>query len=140
MNLTTNKVQRDYMLAKAYLDTLESEHKELERNYIKTQNIINADGTIPEAIYCIDDEETFERINYEFSVLPENTAHWEKILEAKRTLKQAEQRLIDYGLSFAPIKEREILIKAASHDYVMRQKIIDLVMRLDVSTILTMAR
>ena len=127
--------QRVYMLAKAHLEALESEHAEMERRYIASQGIINSDGTIPEAIYCIDDEKTFERINYEFSVLPENIAHWEKILEAKRMLKQAEQRLIDYGLSLDPAREREILAKSAATNYTTRKKIIDLVLMLDASTV-----
>lgn len=130
-----NAEQRVYMIARANLDALESVLADMERNYIKAQNIINNDGTAPKRIYCIDNEETFERINQEFSALPEVKALWEEILEARELLKQAEIQLIAYGLSIAPAKEREILAKAAETNYTTRIKIIDLVMRLDVATV-----
>jgi hypothetical protein len=130
-----NAEQRVYMLAKAHLDALMDEQAEMERNYIKAQNIINDDGTAPEMIYCIDDEETFERINQEFSALPEAKALWEEILEARELLKQAENQLIAYGLSLVPAREREILAQSAATNYTTRKKIIDLVMRLDVATV-----
>jgi hypothetical protein len=130
-----NAEQRVYMLAKAHLDALMDEQAEMERNYIKAQNIINDDGTAPEMIYCIDDEEIFERINREFSELPESKAHWAKILEAEDLVKQAETQLIAYGLSIAPARERDILSKAAERDYTTRKKLIDLVLKLDASTV-----
>ena len=130
-----NTEQGVYMIAKANLEALESVHADMERNYIKAQNIINDDGTTPEMIYCIDDDETVERINLEFSALPEVKALWEKILEARELLKQAENQLIAYGLSLAPAREREILARSAATNYTTRKKIIDLAMRLDASTV-----
>ena len=130
-----NAEQRVYMLAKAHLDALMDEQAEMERNYIKAQNIINDDGTAPEMIYCIDDEETFERINQEFSALPEAKALWEEILEARELLKQAENQLIAYGLSLVPAREREILAQSAAANYTTRKKLIDLALKLDASTV-----
>ena len=130
-----NAEQRVYMLAKAHLDVLMDEQAEMERNYIKAQNIINDDGTAPEMIYCIDDEETFERINQEFSALPEAKALWEEILEARELLKQAENQLIAYGLSLVPAREREILAQSAAANYTTRKKLIDLALKLDASTV-----
>ncbi len=135
MKSTTNRYQRTYMLAKAHLETLESKHNEIERQYIIEQGITNKDGETPEAIYCIDDSDTFDRINLEFSELPEAQATWLEILEARELLKQAEEQLITYGLSIAPAKQREILARAAETNYTTRIKIIDLVMRLDVATV-----
>ena len=130
-----NAEQRVYMLAKAHLDALMDEQAEMERNYIKAQNIINDDGTAPEMIYCIDDEETFGRINQEFSALPEAKALWEEILEARELLKQAENQLIAYGLSLVPAREREILAQSAAANYTTRKKLIDLALKLDASTV-----
>ena len=53
----------------------------------------------------------------------------------KPTKTEAEQELIKYGLSIAPKKERDILTKAAKSDYVTKMKIVELVMRLDASTV-----
>lgn len=130
-----NAEQRAYMIARANLDALESVHVDMERNYIKAQNIINDDGTTPERIYCIYDEETFERINQEFSALPEVKALWEEILEARELLKQAENQLIAYVLSLAPAREREILAQSAAANYTTRKKLIDLALKLDASTV-----
>lgn len=132
---TMNRYQRTYMLAKAHLKMLESKHNEIERQYIVAQGIMNEDGKTPNAIYCIDDNDTFDHINLEFSELPEAQAIWLEILEARELLKQAEEQLITYGLSIAPAKQREILARAAETNYTTRIKIIDLVMRLDATTV-----
>ena len=63
MKKTTNKIQKLYMLAKAHLEALEDKEKELERQYILDNGIINPDGSIPNYIYCIEDEEVFSKAN-----------------------------------------------------------------------------
>lgn len=130
-----NTEQRTYMLAKAHLETLKGIQDDMEQKYIAEQGITNEDGETPKAIYCIDDSNTFDRINQEFSELPESKSLWQEILEAEELLKQAEEQLITYGLSIAPAKQREILARAAETNYTTRIKIIDLVMRLDVATV-----
>ena len=130
-----NTEQRTYMLAKAHLKTLEDTQSDMEREYIAAQSITNEDGETPRAIYCIDDSDTFDRINLEFSELPEAKALWQNILEAREMLKQAEKQLIVYGLNIAPVRDRETLAKAAETNYATRRKIIDLVMRLDAATV-----
>lgn len=130
-----NTEQRTYMLAKAHLETLKGIQDDMERKYIAEQGVTNEDGETPNAIYCIDNGETFDRISQAFSELPETKALWPEILEAEELLKQAEEQLITYGLSIAPAKQREILARAAETNYTTRTKIIDLVMRLDVATV-----
>ncbi len=137
--MTTNRIQRTYTLAKAHLETLESTQADMERKYMAEQGITNDDGQTPAAIYCIDDSEAFDRINREFSELLEAKAIWHEILEARELLEQAEKQLIAYGLGLAPSKEREVLTKAAESNYTTRRKIIDLVLRLDASTVPTRA-
>jgi hypothetical protein len=131
-----NTEQRTYMLAKAHLETLEGVQTDMEREYITTQGVTNEDGETPNAIYCIDNSETFDRINQAFSDLPEAKSLWQEILEAREMLKAAEAALVEYGLSIAPAKQREILARAAETNYTTRIKIIDLVMRLDVATVI----
>ena len=133
---TTNKLQEEYMYYKASLTTLEEGLDALERDYIVEQGITNDDGSTPKAIYCIDNEEVFNRANKEFSELPETVRLWNTILKYKDYLKAAEDKLIAYGLSLAPTPEREILRKSAETNYTTRCKIIDLVLRLDVSTVI----
>jgi hypothetical protein len=67
--------------------------------------------------------------------LPECKANFDQILKARELLKQAENALIAYGLSIAPAREREILSRSAETNYTTRQKIIDLVFRLDTKTV-----
>ena len=130
-----NTEQRTYLLAKAHLETLESIQDDMERKYIVEHGIVNEGGEIPTRIYCIDDDKVFDRANQEFSELPEAKALWQEILEAKELLKQAEEQLISYGLSIVPTKERDILAKAAESNYTTRIKIIDIVLKLDTSTV-----
>lgn len=73
---TTNKAQRDYMTAKALLQTLEEREAEIEKAYIVANGIQNADGTIPERIYCIEDMETFDKANAETAAEVEGCGLW----------------------------------------------------------------
>ena len=123
------------MLAKANLDALEEIEADIERKYIAEHNIVNADGTTPTRIFCIDDDAAFEKANAESAELPEMKANFKDVLEARDLLDEAENGLVAYGLSIAPEKERTVLEKAAATNYTTRRKIIDLVLRLDVSTV-----
>lgn len=135
MKNTTNAIQRKYMTAKAILETLEQAEKDTEVKYIADNHIINDDGTIPSLIYCIDNEEQFDKANAEMSAIIENNGLWNKILAARDALKVAEDNLIKYGLSLAPAKQRDILTEAVKTNYTTRIKVLDLALRLDVSTV-----
>lgn len=133
-----NKQQKAYLQAKAVLETLELQERELEYKYILDHNIINEDGNIPKQIFCIDNDEAFEKANHELAQANEESGLWQKILDAREILKQAENDLIEYGLSIIPTthaNEKEILTRASKTDYTTRKKIIDLVFRLDTSTV-----
>ena len=130
-----NKVQEEYLLAKAQLELLEEEENKLEQKFIIEKGIVNADGSIPVATYAIDDDETADKAIDDFGKLVVDCGLWAKILKARETLKAAESNLVEYGLSIAPKKEREILEKAARTNYTVRRKIIDLVIKLDARTV-----
>lgn len=132
---TTNSAQRAYMLAKAHLQALKEQEAEIERAYIVAQGIHNGDGTIPERVYCIDDAETFERASAETSAEIEGSGLWADILAAEKQLKTAEDVMIAYGISIAPAGIRATLERGVKENYTIRQKVIDLVFRLDVSTV-----
>ena len=132
---TTNSAQRAYMLAKAHLQALRNQEAEIERAYIVAHGIHNGDGTIPERVYCINDMETFDRANEETAAEIEGSGLWADILAAEEALKAAEDVMIAYGLSIAPAGIRATLERGVKDNFTIRQKLIDLTFRLDVSTV-----
>ena len=135
MKRTTNKVQRDYMAAKALVETLEEREKQMEQAYIAAHGIINPDGTTPERIYCIMDEAVFDEANEESAAEIAACGLEAEYNDARAALIAAEDRLIEYGISIAPAGIRATLAKGAKVNYAARQKLIDLALRLDVSTV-----
>jgi hypothetical protein len=135
MKSTTNSIQRAYMVAKALVDTLEAEEQKRDHQYIIDHNIVNPDGSIPEYVWCIDDEEAFSKANEELGKIEVESGLQDKFNVAREALKIAEEKLIKYGLSLAPTHEREVLTKAVKENYKVREKVLDLALRLDVSTV-----
>ncbi len=125
------------MMAKANLKVIEKVHDAAERAFILCRGIVNPDGTIPELIYMIEDDTELETVGTEFDAVPENKQMWTEILAAREALKIAETKLLDYALNAVPIpqKEKTILTESAKTNYTTRQKIIEIVMNLDVSTL-----
>ena len=132
---TTNSAQRAYMLAKAHLQALKDREAEIERAYIIAHSIRNADDTIPERVYCIDNMETFDRAVEATSAEIEGSGLWADILAAEEALKAAEDVMIAYGLSIAPADIRATLERGVKENYTIRLKVIDAVFHLDVSTV-----
>lgn len=130
-----NIQQKNYTRAKALVDTLKEQEKEIEHAYIREHNIVNPDGTIPERIYCIEDEDVFNQANE--ATAPAIDALG--LYEAEKLLRKAEDDLIRFGLSIAPAKEQKILSDRCfgrNGHYVhidVREKVLDLAFRLDVS-------
>lgn len=131
----TNSAQRAYLFAKAHLQALRDLEGEMEKAYIAAKGIRNKDGTIPAWICSIDDMKIFDRANEETSVEIEGCGLWKDILEAEETLKTAEDNLIVYGLSLVPASTRAILERGVKENYTFRKKVIDVILRLDVSTV-----
>ena len=132
---TTNSAHRAYMLAKAHLQALKDREAEIERAYIIAHSIRNADDTIPERVYCIDNMETFDRAVEATSAEIEGSGLWADILAAEESLKAAEDAMIAYGLSIAPAGIRATLERGVKENYTIRLKVIDAVFHLDVSTV-----
>lgn len=135
MKKTTNKYQEAYMKAKAIVKSIEAQQEEIEKKYIADNGIVNPDGSIPELIYCMEDESAFGKANEECSALIVAAGLEDKHNAARAALKAAEDRLIEYGLSIAPAGVREVLQKGVKENACTRFKVIDLVFRLDVSTV-----
>lgn len=135
MKGTTNKVQRAYMIAKARVQEIESQQKAIEKKYIADNIITNPDGSTPEYVWCIDDEAAFDKANSELSALIIAAGLEDGLNAARAVLKTAEDRLIAYGLSLAPAGVRATLERGVKQNATIRQKVIDLAFRLDVSTV-----
>lgn len=135
MKRSTNKIQRDYIAAKALAEALGDQKKQMEQAYIAAHNIVNSDGIVPKRIYYIEDDEVFEQANEESSAEIDACGLTAARIAANETLKAAEDKLIDYGLSIAPVGVRATLERGAKNNHTIRQKLIDLVLRLDVSTV-----
>lgn len=135
MKKTMNKIQNSYMVAKARVQEIESQQEEIEKKYIADKGIVNPDGSTPEFLWCMDDDAAFDKANEEFAALI-SAAGLESALNAARAaLKNAEDRLIAYGLSLAPASVRATLERGVKQNATTRQKLIDLTFRLDASTV-----
>lgn len=135
MKQTMNKAQRDYLDAKAKFEALVSRHKQMERAYIAAHGITNPDGGTPERIYCIDDDAAFEQANEEFSAQVAACGLEAEYDAARAALRAAEDQLIEYGFSLVPVGVRGTLEQAAKVKRTVRQQLLDLTLRLDVSTV-----
>lgn len=130
-----NKLQIAYMIAKSCVDALESNFDELEKKYISDKGIVNTDGSVPKHLWCIDDDAEFEKANEEFEALIVAHGLENELNEARDRLKSAENELIAFGLSLAPINVRATLERAVMQNALTREKVLDLAFRLDASTV-----
>lgn len=135
MKKTTNKVQEAYMKAKARVEAIEAQQEEIEKKYIADHGIVNPDGSIPEKLFCMDDDAAFEKANEECSALIVAAGLEDQHNAARAALKAVEDKLIEYGLSIAPAGVRAVLQKEVKENACTRFKVIDLVFKLDVSTV-----
>lgn len=127
-----NKQQRAYALAKARVQALDEQNAENEKNFIIESGYRNPDGSVPEKLYMIDDEEAFERLCNEFDKSGKNLFQEVKI--AEKRLRQAEDELIDYALSIVPKSIAEVLDRNR-RTWKVRKKLIDAAFRLDTKTV-----
>ena len=65
MKRTANKFQRAYMVAKARVQEVESQQEAIEKKFIADKGIVNPDGSVPEFLYCMEDDAAFEKANDE---------------------------------------------------------------------------
>lgn len=135
MKRSENKFQRSYMIAKARVLEIETQQEQIEKKYIAENGIVNPDGSIPEYLYCIDDDTAFEKANAECGALIIAAGLDAELVSARAALKVAEDCLISYGLSLAPAGVRATLENAVQWNAVTREKVLDLAFRLDVSTV-----
>lgn len=66
MSNKLNKQQQNYLIARAYLDTLETELATLESDFVTQKNVVNFDGDVPCFLWQIDDETIFDSLRSDF--------------------------------------------------------------------------
>lgn len=130
-----NQYQEQYAAARASVQAVEEMIKDVEQDYIKIQGIVNPDNTVPKYIYCIEDEEMFEKANIEFSALLSAKGLEDALNKAKAELQKAEDALIAYGISIAPAGLKEALSRGIKANSNIRSKMLDIVFRLDTATV-----
>lgn len=135
MKRSSNNIQRAYMVAKARAQEVESLQDAAEKKFIADNGIVNPDGSVPEFLYCMEDDAAFEKANAECAALIASAGLEEELNAARAALKTAEDRLIAYGLSLAPAGVRATLEDAVQRNAATRAKVLDLAFRLDVSTV-----
>lgn len=130
-----NRQQKAYALAKAHLDTCKELLQVFESRWMQQRGITNPDGTTPKELYMLDcDEAEFDRLGEAIAAEPEHERLWRDQLDARKLLDDAENALIDYGLSIAPAGVRETL-NANRKRLAVREKLIDLAFWLDTRTV-----
>ena len=127
--------QDAYIYAKARVQSIEAQQQEIECEYIRTHKITNEDGTTTCALYCIDDDALFEQACDDCNALIEAAGLNAAYSEAQNELRRTENDLIAYGLSLAPAGVQDTLEQASKTNASTRSKLIDLVFRLDISTV-----
>lgn len=130
-----NIVQKNYMVAKAELQTFEEMAADIEREYIVKNGIKNEDDGTPARVYCIDDMDVFDRASEETARIIQESGLEARINSARENLKVAEENLLKFALSIAPVGIRKILERGARESYTTRMKLVDYAFRLDVSTL-----
>lgn len=126
-----NKIQKNYLIARAFKEAIETQMEEMEKEYIANNGIINPDGTVPDLLYCMEDEIAFNKANEEFSAIIIENGLQKTINTARANLKIAENKLIEYGLFIAPAEIRKVLEREVKKNICTRSKMIDITLQFD---------
>lgn len=122
-----NKVQKNYMIAKAKAEAAQAEYSAYMREWL------HGNGYDVDDIADIEDDSEFEAACDLFDLDPHQIKLNNLLNLTKEDLTSAENELIGFGLSLAPKSVRETLESSKSIE--VRKKLIDLSFRLDCKTI-----
>lgn len=130
-----NKQRRNYAMAKSYLQLCEDREHEQEAAYIRDNGITNPDGTVPERLFCIEDEKLFDQACEDYDGSCYDTT--EDTAEARKQLRAAENDLIDFGLDLLrrTHPKQAAILDRHRNDYKTREKLIDIAFRLGTRTV-----
>ena len=131
-----NKQQKDYAVARARYEVLRRALDKMEADVMKKQRIFDANGTRLCYIWQIqDDDKAFESLTDEFLGIPEVQEVNDAYLAATKAKGDAEEALIEYGLSIVEDKELVATLRRGLANGNTRQKLIDATFHLDTGTV-----
>lgn len=122
-----NKIQKAYATAKAAYDAASQAVDTYEARWLQS----NGYGVT--SLFHIDDEDQFDAACAKYDADQTAAALSEKFDACRRSLRAAENDLIEMGLQLAPAGIRESL--RASKSVEVRNRLIDLAFRLDTRTV-----
>ena len=96
MKRTANKFQRAYMVAKACVQEVESRQEAIEKKFIADSGIVNPDGSVPEFLYCMEDDAAFEKANAECAALIASAGLEEELNAARAAYSSRKFRGYDF--------------------------------------------
>lgn len=133
-----NNLQKAYSTASKKVETLKALANAKEKEYILNNGIKNPDGTIPDHLWMLDDENLFDQHNEPFCSIPEVKTTHTQLRTAQESLRIAENNLLEAALNIIPNKEtRQTLTNGCKTLLHIREEALKLAMRLDFSTVPT---
>ena len=126
--------QQAFRQAEKELEKLYGEKYRIEERYIAEKGIVNPDGTVPRNVLDIDDDDEFIEVDAVCFEFFEKIGLMKKFDAAEQALREARDNLIANGLDMLPKEyraEKESLERAMQKSSSMREKVIDLILRLD---------
>jgi len=132
--VNAQKIQQNYMLARVYYSTIQSKLDDVEKECVSGLKIINPDGTKPTDLNDIENQNNFDDACKAVQEQFDKTGLQKEINEARELLKKAKDQLFELGIYLAPFDIREKLQKSAKENFMIYDKIIDLISKTDLST------
>ena len=114
-----------YLQAKSTLAKLENLRDEKEKEYIMENGIANMDGSIPDHIWQIDDEDSFNHHYTTFGKRFQQSDLYQMTMAARVMLREAEFALIALKISVAPDEIQELLVMSCMCNPVSREQMIE---------------
>ena len=132
-----NKQQKTYALANAAYQLAKDQIKEYEQKFIIRENVRNKDGSVPTSIWAMDEpsEEYFNNLCDKLYAEEDFKALCDAESYASKTLRDAEERLIDFGLSLPMPEGVRNTLAEHRNDWKIHNKLLDLAFRLDTKTV-----
>lgn len=131
MKSTKADYQEKYTISKNYLKSLEDAHANIDMQCISTLRIKNEDGSVPQKIYEIKNDDDFDKANAMAAKVSAKSGLWEQKIKAKQRLNEAELDLIKYALSIVPDNVRIALEQHVKESFVQKQMLLNLALRWD---------
>lgn len=130
---TVSPIQRHYMVVKAAYEAARATLEDAEREYVKSIDYTNPDGTRITELFDIADPDIYEEHLKRFYDLSSTKEIQDQIKTHKLILKYAEETLINWGLSIVPDDVAATLWPHVEEPQ-YRTKLLELAVNLDAST------